>query len=122
MEDVMSTIDDPNIVLETLTTSKQVKLPQRGQIQTISINQRRSFIDRMIELSVVGQRYVAVGRERRTNCLAMMEKLRRDWQSADQKKKKTTRNPGRINNFTGEHRAHVFKLVDDDPQVTVCDV
>ncbi|KAG0930795.1 hypothetical protein G6F57_011475 [Rhizopus arrhizus] len=65
MEDVMSTIDDPTIVLETLRTT---------------------FIDRMIELPV-GQRYAAVvGRE------------------------------------LEEHKAYVLDLVDDDPQVTVCDV
>ncbi|KAI8638117.1 hypothetical protein BD408DRAFT_423476 [Parasitella parasitica] len=44
----------------------------------------------------------------------MVEKLRSDWPSADQKI-----NP---NNFTEEHKAHVLDLVDDDPQVTVCDV
>ena len=36
--------------------------------------------------------------------------------------KKTTRNPRRPNNFIEEHKAYVLDLVDDDPQVTVCDV
>lgn len=49
----------------------------------------------------------------------MVENLRRDWRSTDQK---PTRNPGRPNNFTEEHKAHVLDIVDGDPQVTVCDV
>ncbi|KAI7888331.1 uncharacterized protein EV154DRAFT_517971, partial [Mucor mucedo] len=85
MEDVMSTIDDPNIVLETLvnhssymknkplekqptenkksTTSKPVKFASKRNNVDYSINQRTTFIDRMIELPM-GQRYAAVvGRE-----------------------------------------------------------
>ena len=85
MEDVMSTIDDPNIVLETLvdhssymknkplekqptenkksTTSKPVKVASKRTNADYGINQRTTFIDRMIELPV-GQRYAAVvGRE-----------------------------------------------------------
>ncbi|ORE13568.1 hypothetical protein BCV71DRAFT_188914, partial [Rhizopus microsporus] len=74
MKDVMSTIDDPNIVLETLgnhssymknkplekqltenkksTTSKPVKVASKRINADYSINQRTTFIDRMIELPV----------------------------------------------------------------------
>jgi hypothetical protein len=85
MEDVMSTIDDPNIVLETLVnysscmknkplekqlteskksaTSKPVKVASKRTNADYSISQRTTFIDCMIELPV-GQRYAAVvGRE-----------------------------------------------------------
>ncbi|KAI8643450.1 hypothetical protein BD408DRAFT_342452, partial [Parasitella parasitica] len=36
--------------------------------------------------------------------------------------KKSTRNPGRPNNFTEKHKAHVLDLVDDDPGAIVYDV
>lgn len=36
--------------------------------------------------------------------------------------KESTRNTGYPNHFIEEHKAHVLDLVDDDPQVTVCDV
>ncbi|KAI9471858.1 MAG: hypothetical protein EXX96DRAFT_465265, partial [Benjaminiella poitrasii] len=74
MEDVMSTIDDPNIVLEALinhfsymknrplekrstenkksTTSKPVKVASKRTNADYSIKQRTTFIDRMIELPV----------------------------------------------------------------------
>ncbi|KAI7893350.1 uncharacterized protein EV154DRAFT_501746 [Mucor mucedo] len=77
MENVMSTIDDPNIVLETLvnysscmkskplekqpTENKKSITSKLGQFTSkktnadYSINQRTTFIDRMIELPV-GQR------------------------------------------------------------------
>ncbi|KAI8881843.1 hypothetical protein K501DRAFT_161239, partial [Backusella circina FSU 941] len=74
MEDIMSTIDDPNIVLKTLvnhssymknkplekqptenkkpTTSTPVKVASKRTNADYSINQRTTFIDRMIELPV----------------------------------------------------------------------
>ncbi|KAG0732748.1 hypothetical protein G6F23_014014 [Rhizopus arrhizus] len=144
MEDVMSTIDDPNIVLETLvdhssymknkplekqpaenkksTTSKPMKVASKRTNADYSINQRTTFIDRMIELPV-GQRYAAVvGRE-----LSVEEQTAQRWwrsyeETGEAPIKKSTRNPERPNNFTEEHKAQVLDLVDDDPQVTVCDV
>jgi transposase len=76
----------------------------------------------MIKLPV-GQRHAAVvgresGIEERT--------AQRWWRSYEETGevpiKKSTRIPGRPNNFTEEHKAHVLDLVDNDPQVTVCDV
>lgn len=144
MEDVMSTIDDPNIVLETLvnhscymknkplgkqptenkksTTLKPVKVAPKRTNADYSIKQRTTFIDRMIELPL-GQRYAAVvGRE-----LGVKERTAQRWRRSYEETgevpiKKATRNPGRPNNFTEEHKAHILDLVDDDPQVTVCDV
>ncbi|ORE10765.1 hypothetical protein BCV72DRAFT_220890 [Rhizopus microsporus var. microsporus] len=76
----------------------------------------------MIELPV-GQRYAAVvGRE-----LGVEERAAQRWwrsyeETGEVLIKKSVRNPGRPNNFTKEHKAHVLDLADDDPQVTVCDV
>ncbi|CEG67066.1 hypothetical protein RMATCC62417_03541 [Rhizopus microsporus] len=110
MEDVMS------------TTSKPVKVASKRTNADHSINQRTTFIDRMIELPVVQRHATVVGRE-----LGVEERtIQRWWRSYEETgevpTKKLTRNPGRPNNFTGEHKAHVLDLVDDDPQVTVCDV
>ncbi|KAI9487107.1 MAG: hypothetical protein EXX96DRAFT_535296 [Benjaminiella poitrasii] len=96
MEDVMSTIDDPNIVLETLsTTSKPVKVVSKRANTDYSINQRTTFIDRLIELPA-GQRYVAVvGRE-----LGVEERTAQRWRRSYEETgevliKKSTRNPYR---------------------------
>lgn len=85
MEDAVSTIDIPNIVLEILVshsfymknislqkqplenkksnTSKPVKISSKRTNSDNGINQRTTFIDCMIELPV-GQKYDAVvGRE-----------------------------------------------------------
>ncbi|CEG82180.1 hypothetical protein RMATCC62417_16290 [Rhizopus microsporus] len=142
MEDVLLTIGDPNTVLETLvnhssymknkplekqlteskksTTSKPMKVSSKRTNADYSINQRMTFIDRMIELPV-GQRYAAVvGRE-----LGVEERTTQRWwrsyeETGEVPIKKSARNPGRPNNFTEEHKAYVLGLVDDDPQVTVC--
>lgn len=104
------------------TTSKPVKVASKRTNADYSINQRTTFIDHMIELPV-GQRYAAVvGRE-----LGVEERTAQRWwrsyeETGEVPIKKSTRNPGRPNNFTEEHKAHVLDLVDDDPQVTVCDV
>ncbi|KAG1140088.1 hypothetical protein G6F37_011249 [Rhizopus arrhizus] len=122
MEDVMSTIDDPNIVLETLvnhssymknkplekqptenkksTTSKPVKFASKRTNAAYSINRRTTTIDRMIELPMRQRSYEETG---------------------EAPIKKSTRNPGRPNNFTEEHKAYVLDLIDDDLQATVCD-
>ncbi|CAO3662919.1 unnamed protein product [Rhizopus microsporus] len=143
MEDVMSTVDNLNI-LEALvnhssymknkpsekqptenkksTTSRPVKVSSKKTNADYSINQRTMFIDRIIEMPV-GQRYAAVvGKE-----LDVEERTAQRWwrnyeETGKVPIKKSTRNPGRPNNSTGEYKTHVLDLVNDDPQVTVCDV
>ncbi|ORE09259.1 hypothetical protein BCV72DRAFT_333886 [Rhizopus microsporus var. microsporus] len=57
------------------------------------------------------------------NIIKIIELPWRSYEETDEVPiKKPTRNPGRPNNFTEEHKAHVLDLVDDDTQVTVCDV
>ncbi|KAG1471356.1 hypothetical protein G6F56_002169 [Rhizopus delemar] len=85
MEDIMSTIDDPNIVFETLvehssymknkplekqpteskkpTTSKSVKFVSKRTNADYSISRRTTTIDRMIELPLRQRRAAMIERE-----------------------------------------------------------
>jgi hypothetical protein len=140
MEDVMSTVDDPNIVLKTLTnhssymenkpleratepkkstTAKPVKVAQKRTNADYSISQRVAFINRMIE-SPEGQRFAAVVRKE----LGIKARTTQRWwrsyeETGEIPIKKSTRNPGRPSNFTEEHKAHVLNFIDNDPQATV---
>ncbi|KAI9027546.1 hypothetical protein CLU79DRAFT_739675 [Phycomyces nitens] len=105
MKDVMSTIDDSNIVLETLANYSSCMKNKPLEKQP-----------------TCGTKVCPNVRERikcqRTNCSAMAEKLRRDWQSAYQKINQISKAPKQLDIGTQS----ALDQVDYDPQVTVCDV
>ncbi|ORE07192.1 hypothetical protein BCV72DRAFT_304819 [Rhizopus microsporus var. microsporus] len=127
----MSTINDSNIAFETLVNHSSYmknkpleKQPTENKKSTtlkpVKIASKRTNADYSI---TEDDRYAAVvGRE-----LGIEERTAQRWwgsyeETGEVPIKKLTRNPGHSNNFTEEHKTHVLDLVDDDPQVTVCDV
>jgi transposase len=87
-----------------------------------SLTTRTAFIDRMLEQPGGARNAKLIGGN-----LGVHEKTAQRWWKSYQETgevpvKKSTRNSGRPCNFTTEHKQHVQKLIDEEPQVTVTEV
>ncbi|KAI9004282.1 hypothetical protein CLU79DRAFT_806797 [Phycomyces nitens] len=131
MEDVLTKVNDPNIVLETLTNQKTyldqkpleklvvdkvtngVKSENRTTTVSVYTNysdkEREQFIDKMIECA---QEKGAAARVARSMGINVRNAQR--WWKHEMK--------GRPSNFTEEHDSFLIELIDNDPQIIVSDI
>ncbi|KAG1441614.1 hypothetical protein G6F56_011398 [Rhizopus delemar] len=128
VEDVLTEVNDPNIVLETLTNQKTyfdqkpleklvvdkvtngVKSEKRTTTVSVYTNysdkEREQFIDKMIECAQEKGAAARVARSMGINV--------RNAQRCEMK--------GRPSTFTEEHDSFLIELIDNDPQIIVSDI
>ncbi|KAI9471063.1 MAG: hypothetical protein EXX96DRAFT_507510, partial [Benjaminiella poitrasii] len=144
MEIVLTEINDPNIVLETITSKKQYlenKSPEKikqkiakppkakkedNNKSTVynlyNDNQRINFISKMIDLPLGSRKAAKVARELGINVRTAQRWWSHYLETEELPFKKTTRITGRHSQFTEEPQRFVKQMVVDNPQTTVDEV
>jgi hypothetical protein len=139
MEDVLTQITDPNIVLETITLQnsyletrksieeKIVKESNDIKLKAVTYNKysnkiRWVFIDRMLESAEEKGRIVKFAKE-----LGIEPRAARRWWERYQKHIKChinfqKRMPSCTSSFTYKHEAYIRNLLDEDPQLYIEDI
>lgn len=145
MEDVLTQIDDPNIVLETITnreTYLNAKRPEKvtsepavkKQLKSSNLTKsaksynlysdmtRETFIDRMIEQPQERGLVAKVARELNVKYRTALNWWHIYEETEGVPYKKSEQNSGRKSSFTTEHNEYVTKLLDNDPQLYADDI
>lgn len=146
MEDVLTYIIDPNIVLATITSQaaylvakpedikdtemedvpankvKLAKAPVNSTYRNYDDHTREEFTDRMIEDPVKRGRMSAVARE-----LGIKNSTAKRWwehyqETGEVPYKKSEKNVGRPRTFTEEHEEYIQEIVKKDPQLCAVDI
>ncbi|KAI9494113.1 hypothetical protein BDB00DRAFT_871641 [Zychaea mexicana] len=145
MEDVLTQIDDPNIVLETITnreTYLSAKRPEKAtgepsvtkpmkssnltkSIKSYSIysdTTRESFIDRMLEQPQERGLVAKVARELNVKYRTALNWWHIYEETEGVPYKNSEKNSGPKSSFTTEHNEYITKLLDNDPQIFADDI
>ncbi|KAG2236674.1 hypothetical protein INT48_000671 [Thamnidium elegans] len=121
MEDVLTQIDDPNIVLETITnrgTYLSAKRPRKSYCDTT----RESFIDRMLEQPQERGLVAKVARELNVKYRTALNWWHIYEETEGVPYKNSEKNSGPKSSFTTEHNEYITKLLDNDPQIFADDI
>lgn len=145
MEDFLTQIDDPNIVLETITnreTYLSAKRPEKAtgepsvtkplkssnltkSIKSYSIysdTTRESFIDRMLEQPQERGLVAKVARELNVKYRTALNWWHIYEGTEGVPYKNSEKNSGPKSSFTTEHNEYITKLLDNDPQIFADDI
>ncbi|KAG1607144.1 hypothetical protein G6F46_012510 [Rhizopus delemar] len=145
MEDVLTQIDDPNIVLETITnreTYLSAKRPEKAtgepsvtkplkssnltkstkSYSIYSDTTRESFIDRMLEQPQERGLVAKVARELNVKYRTALNWWHIYEETEGVPYKNSEKNSGPKSSFTTEHNEYITKLLDNDPQIFADDI
>ncbi|GAN04156.1 hypothetical protein MAM1_0056c03616 [Mucor ambiguus] len=145
MEDVLTQVNDPNIVLETIISREtylKTKRPEKPSDESSSRKQlkstnlkppgwsyntysdftRESFIDRMLESPQEHGLIAKIAKDLNINYRTAVRWWHFYEETEEIAYKKSELNSGRISSFTAEHNKHINELLDNDPQLYSDDI
>jgi transposase len=145
MEGVLTEVNDPNVILETITSQKSylslkpaeketttkdtiikvVELSEtadKGIYNDYSDQTREVFIDRMIEGPMERGKVTLHAKDLGINPRTAMRWWKHYEETGEVAYKKSQRNPGRPNSFTPEHEQYIQQILDKDSQLCADDI
>ncbi|KAG1140518.1 hypothetical protein G6F37_009010 [Rhizopus arrhizus] len=126
MEDVLTEVNDSNIILETLTNQKtyfdQKPLEKLVVDKPKCDKEREQFIDKMIECAQEKGATARVARSMGINVRNAQRWWKQYREDDTMPYKKGSEMKGRPSTFTNEHDSYLIELIDDDSQIIVSDI